>query len=211
MVFFSSKAHHLGLSQSGVKSSRENHSRRTVRSAHTHTQYITWDKPRFCLHLFLFSKPSSFAKFPVPLKSIFLRIVWFCTRVPAKFVLYLLCVYKVRPRSEENLLKKKRGGERRTMTTTASLLMFGNVSATERKQRRRKVSEPSALLKKMNSKTVSAPNWMRTERTDMHMRFEAASAKNAEAMTSNRDGKHLYVFVHGLASEDDLLALATER
>ena len=88
---------------------------------------------------------------------------------------------------------------------------FGNVSATERKQRRRKVSEPSSLLKKLNSKTVSAPNRMRTERTDMRVRFEAASAKNAEAMTSNRDEKHLYVFVHGLGgSEDDLLALATE-
>lgn len=62
-----------------------------------------------------------------------------------------------------------------------------------------------------NKKTVSAPNWMRTERTDMHVRFEAASAKNAEAMTTNRDEKHLYVFVHGLGgSEDDLLALATE-
>jgi len=100
------------------------------------------------------------------------------------------------------------------MTTRDSLLMlkqFGNVSATERKQRRRKVSEPSALLKKMRGESVSAPNWMRTERTDMRVRFEAASAKNAEAMTSNRDEKHLYVFVHGLGgSEDDLLALATE-
>ena len=101
------------------------------------------------------------------------------------------------------------------MTTRDSLLMlkqFGNVSATERKQRRRKVSEPSASLKKMHGESVSAPNWMRTERTDMRVRFEAASAKNAEAMTSNRDEKHLYVFVHGLGgSEDDLLALVREQ
>ena len=146
------------------------------------------------------SKPSKskfLSKIPVPLKSILLRILWFCTRVPAKFILRLLCVYKVRPRSEENLKREKQ----RTMTTRDSLLMlkqFGNVSATERKQRRRKVSAPSALLKKMHSKSVSAPNWMRTERTDMRVRFEAASAKNAEAMTSNRDEKHLYVFVLSL-------------
>ena len=127
------------------------------------------------------SKPSKskfLSKIPVPLKSIFLRIVWFCTRFPAKFGLYLLCVYKVRPRSEENLLKKKRGGGGMMMTQDSLLMLkqFGNVSATERKQRRRKVSEPSSLLKKMNSKTVSAPNWMRTERTDMRVRFEGASA-----------------------------------
>jgi len=44
----------------------------------------------------------------------------------------------------------------------------------------------------------------------MRVRFEAASAKSLETMSSNEE-KHLFVFVHGLGgSEDDLLALATE-
>ena len=56
----------------------------------------------------------------------------------------------------------------------------------------------------------SPPRWMKTERTDMRRRFEAASAKNVETMASDED-KHVFVLVHGLGgSEDDLLALATE-
>ena len=52
----------------------------------------------------------------------------------------------------------------------------------------------------------SPPRWMKTERTDMRRRFEAASRE--ECGNDGRDeDKHVFVLVHGLGgSEDDLLS-----
>ena len=152
---------------------------------------------------------------PVSVKRAFLLFFWAITRYPAKVCLRLLCVYKIRPRTEEELLQKRKRRETKltSSSTTTSMSMelkrVGRLDAEARKLRRSK--NPSLKMRGgLLTPRRNPPNWMKTERTDMRVRFEAASAKSLET-TSGNEEKHLFVFVHGLGgSEDDLLALATE-
>lgn len=141
----------------------------------------------------------------MPLKSASLRLVWVLTRYPAKWFLRLFaCGLAATMRSSRPMEMKMESYNnhfanfsRKKGTMTQSNKMKGR-------------GKEETFLGPPGRSAPSPPRWMKTERTDMRRRFEAASAKNVETMASDED-KHVFVLVHGLGgSEDDLLALATE-
>ena len=147
----------------------------------------------------------SFPTLSVPVKSASLRLVWVLTRYPAKWFLRLFaCGLAATMRSSRPMEMKMESYNNHSANN------FSRKKGTMTQSNVKGRGKEETFLGPPGRSAPSPPRWMKTERTDMRRRFEAASAKNVETMASDED-KHVFVLVHGLGgSEDDLLALATE-